>query len=121
MGARRVDLDARRVDLGTRKMKQSMNVGHRDKLREIIESAFGKGAVSHDIFAALDDGRITAFCQEQLKGQAIQIEMKPSVRVPFRRCYASSFAKQGPFSATPDDVMNMLGALEAFISYLNKL
>jgi hypothetical protein len=114
-------MGARRVDLGTRKTKQSMNAQHRDKLHELIESALGKGTVSHDVFAAWDEDRITAFCQEELKVQAIQIEMKPSVRIPFRRCDASSFAKQGPFSATPEDVMNMLGALEAFINYLKPL
>ena len=109
------------VDLGTRKAKQSMDIRHRDKLHDLIESAFGKGVVSHDGFAATNANRITAFCQEELKIQAVQIEMKPAVRIPFRRCDASSFVKDGPLSASPDNVMKMLGALEAFINYLKPL
>jgi hypothetical protein len=114
-------LGASSVDLGTRRTKQSMEIQHRDKLRDFIESTLGKGSVSLNGFSASGTGTVTAFCHEQLKVQAIQIEMKPSVRVPFRRCDASSFATQGPYSASRDDVLEMFGALEAFINYLNRL
>jgi hypothetical protein len=103
------------VDLGTRKSRKSMDPHHRDRLHEFIEAAFGKGSVSIDGFAAVDSGRITAFCQEHLKIQAVQIEMKPAVRVPLRRCDASAFAKQGPFSASHENVVKMIVALETFI------
>jgi hypothetical protein len=109
------------VDLGTREAKHSIDIQHRDKLVELIESAFGKGEVSLNGFPASTAGTITAFCQDHLNVQAIQIEMKPSVRVPLRRGDASSYAKEGPFSAPPESVAKMLGTLDAFISYLNRL
>ncbi len=99
-----------------------MGVQHRDKLRELIECQFGKGSVSLNGWPAKGSGTVMGFCHEHLDNvQAIQIEMKPSVRVPLRRREASSYKTEGPFSASPADVMGMLGALEAFINYLNKL
>ena len=47
--------------------------------------------------------------------------MKPSVRVPERRMDASVYANLGRFSACPNDVMAMLGALKSFIGYLQEL
>jgi hypothetical protein len=111
-------LGVSRVDLGTRKDRRSMDSQHRDRLRGLIEGAFGAGSVSLDAFSASTPGTVTAFCQEHLSIQAIQIEMKPSVRVPVRKCDASSHAKEGPFSAPPEYVIKMLCALESFVSYL---
>jgi hypothetical protein len=109
------------VDLGTRKEKCSMATQHRDKLQGLIEARLGSGCVSLDVFAASSTERITGFCQDELKIEAIQIEMKPSVRVPLRRVDASSYSKLGPFSASPRRVMDMLAALEKFINYLRGL
>ena len=111
-------LGASLVDLGTRKTKQSLGDQHRNKLEELIESVFGKGSASRNGFAAMDPNRITAFCQDELKVQAIQIEMKPSVRVPIRRTDASVFAKLGAYSAPPGNVWKMLGVLADFVRYL---
>jgi hypothetical protein len=112
---------AKLVDLGTRKHRQSLAVAQRDQLRALIEERLGAGCVSLDYFAAQAPGRITAFCQEQLNVQAVQIEMKPFVRVPARRVEASSYATLGPFAAPPDKVIAMLSALEHFITYLKQL
>ena len=97
-----------------------MESRHRNKLRELIEEALGTDSVSLDVFPASGRGTVTAFCQEKLKAQAIQIEMKPSVRVPLRRIDASTYSKSGPFSAAPERVTKMIGALESFITYLHQ-
>jgi len=119
-GAAETSLDAatKLVDLGTRKDQHSMATEHRDHLCGLIENRLGQGCVSLDYFAAKAPGRITAFCQEQLEIQAVQIEMKPSVRIPFRRADASAYGKAGPFSAPAKNVVAMLAALEDFINYL---
>lgn len=59
--------------------------------------------------------------RERLRIQAVQIEMRPSVRVPLRRTDASSYIKYGPFSAPPDKVIAMIQALEDFVGYLKQL
>jgi len=107
------------VAVGTRD-KNSPSLPHedRDHLKSLIESEFGAGAVSLTAFQAKGEGTVTAFCQATLKIQAIQIEMKPSVRVPLRRTDASAFAKHGPYEALPFSVFRMLYALEQFIDHL---
>lgn len=109
------------VDLGTRKERRSMDVSHRDQLQTLIVAAFGAGSASADGFPALGVGTITAFCQESLHVQAIQIEMKPSVRVPDRRIDASSFRQLGAYRAPAENVGKMLGALADFIRYLTQV
>lgn len=106
------------VDLGTRKDCKSMEDRHRDKLREFIEARLGVGCVSSNIFQG---GEVTVFCRDILRVQAVQIEMKPSVRVPLRKSEASSFKTLGSFSAAPEKVIAMLTALEDFITYLKEL
>jgi hypothetical protein len=110
-----------RVDLGTREERHSIPIAQRDKLRELIVARFGQESVSLNGFPASFRGTVSSFCQEQLRIQAVQIEMKPSVRVPLRRTDASSYAELGPFSAPAKNVIAMLSALEKFIAYLEKL
>lgn len=106
------------VDLGTRKDKQSLEAKHRDTFETQLRACFGEEAVSFDRFAASKPETVTGYCQSTLGIQAVQIEMKPSVRVPVRRTDASAFAKLGAYSAPPGDVWKMLGVLADFIRYL---
>jgi hypothetical protein len=109
------------VDLGTRREKQSMDPKHRDKLADVIVAHLGTGVVSIDGWPASTPGTITAYCQEALGIQAVQIEMKPSVRVVQRRPDASAFATAGPFSAESRLVSGMLQAIADFIAYLQAM
>lgn len=110
------------VDLGTRKKERpSMEDRHRDMLRSLLEVGLGPKSVSINGFPASGASTITAFCQDQLSIQAVQIEMKPSVRVPQRRVDASSYAKAGPYAALPAQVTAMLSSLEFFVTYLKNL
>ena len=107
------------VDLGTRKQKPSLSPAHRHKLMHLLEARLGTGRVSHNGFPAEFEGRtITAYSHGILGLSAVQVEMKPCVRVPFRRTDAALFAENGPFSAKPDHVIGMLQALADFITYL---
>jgi len=106
------------IDLGTRKGSRSLPVKQRDKLQRFIESRLGEGTVSLDKIPATGVNRITAYCQESLCIAAVQLEMKPSVRVVYRRPDASAFAKLGPFSAESDQVLAMLQSLADFIDCL---
>lgn len=109
------------VDLGTRKDQHSLDIQHRDQLRELVEARLGANCVSLDQFSASIPGTITAFCQTELKIQAVQIEMKPSVRIPFRRADASAYSKSGPYSVPGKNILAMLSALEVFTTYLRKV
>jgi len=114
------------VDLGTRYDKDdkddkrpSLDCSHRKRLKKCIVDRLGEGALSKgNVNGAKDKGRVTAFAQEGLDLQAVQIEMNSRVRIPFRRTDASRFAIDGPFSAEPSKVVGMMQALVEFISYL---
>ena len=109
------------LDLGTRQAKQSMSIVRRNKLKEIIENSLGSRSVSIDKIPAMDPNRIASFCQESLSIEAVQVEIKPSIRVAFRRTDASAYAKLGPFSAKPRKLLAMLQALTDFIQYLHQI
>lgn len=111
-------LGAALVDIGTRKGKHSLEVKHRDILATQLRASFGDQAVSFDGFPAENPATITGYCQATLKIQSVQIEMKPSVRVPVRRTDASVYAKLGGYSAPPGNVWKMLGVLADFVRYL---
>ncbi len=77
-------------------------------------------------FPASGKNRIAAFAYKQLETYSVQIEMKPSVRVPHRRVDASMYGKAlaeggGPYSASPHMVLDMLQALVDFIESLRTL
>jgi hypothetical protein len=111
-------LGAALVDLGTRKDNHSLEVKHRDVLATKLRTNFGDQAVSFDGFPADKLETITGYCQATLRIQAVQIEMKPSVRVPVRRTDASVYAKLGAYSAPPGNVWKVLGVLADFVRYL---
>jgi len=110
------------VDLGTLKeADSSLEMTHRNKLRDLLTSHL-KSEVSIGAFPGSRNNTVTRFCREGLKNvAAVQIEMKPQVRIPFRRVDASSYAKLGPYSAPPDKVIAMFAALADFINYLKQL
>ncbi|MBN2003834.1 MAG: hypothetical protein JXA21_10790 [Anaerolineae bacterium] len=107
------------VDLGTRKTTPSLAAVHRERLKDLLEDQLGTGRVSHNGFPAEENDRtITAYSHGTLGISAVQVEMRPAVRVAFRRTDASGFTEQGPFSAQPEHVIGMLQALADFIFYL---
>lgn len=110
------------VDLGTRRDLQSLPRDQVRTLKGLIESALGRGTVTHNLYPARRDGRtITAYSHGTLGIHAVQIEMKTSIRVPFRRTDASTYATEGPYSAQPERVAGMLQALVDFVEYLSEL
>ena len=72
-------------------------------------------------------GTITTFCSQQIipgtdqHVQALQIEMKPQVRIVKRLPQATVYADYGPFQASPACVLHMLNSLSKFIDYLCSL
>lgn len=81
--------------------------------------------VGRNRFAARGSRTITTFAYDQLvpgtqdRVQAIQIEMKPQVRVAHRFPTATLFKSCGPFEADPNSIVHMLQALANFITYLS--
>jgi len=107
------------VDLGTRRDRQSLPQEQLDRLARLLETHLGAGTVSHNVYSASRKNRtVTAYSQDTLGIHAVQVELKPSVRVPFRRTDASRFAEEGPFSASPEQVIALMQALAGFIELL---
>lgn len=109
------------VDLGSLNDGRALDAAHRDVLNAALCRVFGEKATSLNVFPAEKSDTVTKYCHDILGIQALQVEMKPSVRVPVRRTDASAFAKLGPYSAPPGGVWKMLGVLETFIRHLEKL
>lgn len=110
------------MDLGTREDAHSLATEHEQELTRLLYGCLGPGAVTHIKRSASARNRtITAFGQDSLGLHAGQIEMKPSVRIPFRRTDASAFAREGPFCAPPERVTEMMEALADFVEYLKGL
>jgi hypothetical protein len=73
-------------DLGTRKELKSFPDAQLPQLQELLEAYIGIATVHHNGFPAKENGRsVTAFYHSDLKLYAVQIEMKPAVRVARRR------------------------------------
>jgi hypothetical protein len=122
-GAKEARMKAcQKVDLGTRKELQSLPSEQLDRLAQLFQARLGQETVSHNLFAAqTKDRSITAFSHGTLGIHSVQIEMKPSVRVPFRRTDASRFAQDGPYAAAQESVLAAMQALVDFIEYLHHL
>jgi hypothetical protein len=112
------------VDLGTGKDKPSLSNEHLKILKECIEHNLGKGVTDrHDRvgFPAAVRGRsITAYAHQVLGLTAVQIEMKPEVRVVQRRVTSSAYRKAvsqggGPYQAPAHRVLAMMQSLVDFI------
>lgn len=112
------------VDLGTRRELKSLPSEQLNQLQKILEARLGKDTVHHNGFPAKENGRsITAFCHGDLKLHAVQIEMKPAVRVARRRVDATMYGKPlseggGPYAAPACQVLGMMQSLVDFIEHL---
>ncbi|MDY6878343.1 MAG: hypothetical protein SWK90_19355 [Chloroflexota bacterium] len=80
--------------------------------------------VGRNRFAAKESRTITTFAYSQPvpgtqdRVQAIQIEMKPQVRIAHRFTTATLYKSCGSYDADPNCIVHMLQALASFIEYL---
>ncbi len=108
-------LPSQLVDLGTRKERQSLPPARLARLAGLLERRLGPGAVSHNAFPAYAIGRtLTAYCHAGLGVPAVQVELKPSVRVATRRSDSTAYVSRGPYAAPPEKVAGLLQALVEF-------
>jgi hypothetical protein len=118
------------VDLGAGKGGNSIPKEHLNILRETIEKYLGQSATYRNGLKGWDasmPGRsITAFAQQDLKVNAVQLEMKPVVRVAQRHVDATMYGKPlsdggGPYTAPVNKVLGMMQAITDFIVHLKGL
>lgn len=113
------------IDLGTRRDKNSIDPELVKFLEDEIKKQFkNDNIVNKNGFPALrTDGQmsITAFCHEILKVRAIQIEMKPIVRILFQKTNSSASSKGIIHELNKEMVKQMLQSLIIFIEYLKGL
>jgi hypothetical protein len=100
----------------------TMNGGLFDQITEIIETRLGKGSTNRGnkegFDAVITGGTITSFCYK-LGLQAIQIEMKPQVRVVKRLRSATLYKLCGEFEGKKRLIAQMIKALGETIIFLN--
>jgi hypothetical protein len=123
------------IDLGLRNRdpaKYSMNENHVRTLENLLQATDGNYdpncfLVKRNKLPAKRDGTVTAFASklnvagQDKSVQAIQIEMKPQVRVARRLQTASLYQGCGLYEAHPQCIMHMLQALANFTDYLDAL
>lgn len=123
------------IDLGTRQKipneKPSIDLVHVEQLEKLL-GATTRGCdsstfvVKRNRFSASSPGTITTFASKHkipgtdINVQALQIEMKPQVRVAKRFTPATLYKSCGPFEANPACVLHMIQSLVNFIEYLKK-
>lgn len=113
------------VDLGLGPDEAALPPHTAQAVRTFIEQRLGPGATERagcsGFPAARPNRTITAFAYQSLGLQAVQIEMKPSVRVAWRRVDSTLYGKQGPhggpFHAPPERLLAMLQALVDIIQH----
>lgn len=123
------------IDLGLRQRTgtedPSMDIAHVEILERMLldpNNQFDPDCfvVGRNKLAGAGDGTVITFASEQviegtkLHVQALQIEMKPQVRVAYRFPTATLYTSCGPYSARIENVIHMLQALVNFIEYLTK-
>ena len=121
------------IDLGTRqkvvKDTPSINLAHVDYFERLLGSIGDRCEIANFVvrrnrFSASGPGTITTFASRQkvlntdVNVQAMQIEMKPQVRVAQRFPAATLYRSCGPFDADPTCVLHMLQSLANFVEYL---
>lgn len=115
-----------KIDLGIGKDSDYLPTAAHRSLVGILEKYLGKGVTDRSGkkgFKAEGSNRIAAFAHQSLGLNSVQIEMKPSVRVPLRRVDSSMYQKisskyGGPYSAPPQDMLGMMQSLAEFIEYI---
>lgn len=117
-------LDAnQKVDLGRGRRLEYIPDETAQFFEQILESYLGKGCSQRNGkrgWDAENEHRMAAFAHRTLGLSAVQIEMKPSVRIPLRRIDASMYAKAGPYPINPSDV-NVLGMIQALADFIEQL
>ncbi len=116
---------AQLVDLGLGPEEAALPPPDAQAVRALIERRLGPEATDRKgcpgFPAARPNRTITAFAYQSLGLKAVQIEMKPSVRVAWRRVDATLYGKQGPhggpFRAPAGRLLNMLQALVDVIQH----
>lgn len=121
------------IDLGFRdnsnSKESSMTEQHIRKLESLLQDTGQRCdpkcfVVGRNKLAARSDGTITTFAYRQFmegtqtRVQAIQIEMKPQIRIANRFPTATLYKSCGPYQAEPECVMHMLQSIVDFIEYL---
>ncbi len=115
------------IDIGLGPNAASLPPQAAQSLQDLIEKRLGPGVTDRQGkrgFPAAEPGRtITAFASRILGIYAVQIEMKPSVRVAERRVDGSGYRKKipegGPYHAPQQNLIGMMQALVDFIEMLN--
>lgn len=121
--------DNQKIDLGTGKNKEYLPADTYKTLVQSFEMYLGPAATDRNGFkgfSAIESGRIAAFAHSFDDVWSVQLEMKPSIRVPLRRVDASMYGKKldqggGPYSASASQVLGMLQAIVDFTQYLDIL
>ena len=121
------------IDLGLRQRndsdKPSMDGTHIQELERLLENTdlvcdSECFVTRRNKFPGAGKGTVITFATSltmagtQRPVQAVQIEMKPQVRVAHRFTSASLFASCGPYDANPACVLHMIQSLAEFIEYL---
>ena len=120
------------IDLGYRGEsadERSMTEEHVQVLEQHLQATAGRChpssfVVDRNKFRAKCKGTITSYVfrnfgqKEQTKVEAIQIEMKPQVRIAHRFPTATLYKSCGPYDANPNCVIHTIQALANFIEYL---
>ena len=103
------------VDIGTRKELKSFNPEAVQFLKEkISERLGGNNYLSENAFPAYatkEQMSVTAFCHQILGVYAMQIEMKPEVRIPVRRIDSSAYLKGEHIEPQEEKVMALLQSM----------
>ncbi len=115
-----------KIDLGIGKDNEYLPKTAYTSLISILDNQLDKGVTDRNGkngFSAQNKNRIAAFSYQTLHLHSVQIEMKPSVRVPLRRIDSSTYQKSsseygGPYSAPSKNVLGMMQSLVEFIEYL---
>ena len=115
-----------KVELGTGSQNEYLPADVSRTLITILNKHLGKDVSYRNGmpgFRAEGVNRIASFAYRELKLHSVQIEMKPSVRVPARRIGSSAYQKKtvygGPYSAPAKNVLGMTQALVEFIEFLH--
>ena len=110
------------IDFGTRKKHKSFNPETLKILKEKIANRLGgKNIISENKFPAYatkNQMSVTAFCHEELNIDAIQIEMKPLIRIPVRRIDSSAYLNGEHFVGQEQKVINLIQSIAEVIEYL---
>ncbi len=110
------------IDFGTRNELKSFNPETLDILKEDILTMLGNNVISENKFPAYatkNQMSVTAFCQDKLDVDAVQIEMKPFVRVPVRRIDSSAYLSGEHYTGNSQMVIAMIQSIANIIDYLH--